>query len=159
VPDLGGSEPTTSSIILATRVNALGTRLSPAEQLERPYAFSSAEVFPNADGSFAQDDVLSIVFFVYHLTVGTDNLPDVTVQCRFRRIGRFGEVFGEMAPQRFSPRHTPPAFDARAGRQLAVTQALPLAGFPRDNYELEIDVTDNLSGLSIQRSVRFSVGG
>ena len=70
-----------------------------------------------------------------------------------------GKIFGELTPQRLSRAHTAPVFDFKAGRQLAVTQALPLAAFPRDNYELEVAVTDNLSGRSVQRVVRFAVGG
>jgi hypothetical protein len=159
VPDLGGHEPTMSSIILANRIDPLTKRLSPSQGAERPYAIGSAEVFPDADATFAQDDVLIVVFFAYHLAVDQANLPDVTVEYRFRQMSSPWEVFGELAPVRLSRAHTPPVFDVKAGRQLAVTQALPLATFPRDNYELDIAVTDNLSGFSIQRVVRFTVGG
>lgn len=158
VPDLGGSEPTMSSIILADRIDALAKRLSPSQQAERPYAFGSTEIFPDADAAFAQDDVLSVVFFVYNLSVDKANLPDVTVEYRFRQMSAFGKIFGELPPQRLARDHAPPAFDAKAGHQLAVTQALPLASFPADNYELEISVTDNLSGQAIHRAVRFTVG-
>jgi hypothetical protein len=158
VPDLGGNEPVMSSVILADRIDALAKRLSPSQQADRPYAFGSTEIFPAADATFAQDDVLSVVFFVYNLAVDKANLPDVTVEYRFRQMSSPAKVFGELVPQRLSRAHTTPAFDAKAGHQLAVTQALPLTTFPRDNYELEISVTDNLSGHSIQRAVRFTVG-
>jgi hypothetical protein len=159
VPDLAGDELTMSSVILADRVVALDKRLSPSQQTERPYAFNSAEVVPVGGGArFEQDAVLSVVFFVYNLAVDKASLPDVTVEYRFLQIGQLGRVFGEMAPQRFGAAHTPPPFDVKAGRQLAVTQALPLATFPPDTYELEIAVTDNLSGRSIVRAVRFTVG-
>jgi hypothetical protein len=158
VPDLAGNELTTSSVILADRVEALERRLSSSQRAERPYAFNSAEVFPATSGRFGTNDVLSWVFFVYNLTVDKANLPDVTVEYRFLQMGNLGKVFGEMAPQRFGGGHTPPAFDLKAGRQLAVTQALPLSSFPSDTYELEIVVTDNLSGRSVVRAVRFTVG-
>ncbi len=157
VPELGGNGPMMSSVILADRIDALARRVPASQQAERPYAFGSTEIFPDADATFAQDEVLSIVFFVYNLAVDTATLPDVTVDYRFRQMSSIGKVFGELAPQRLSRAHTTPAFDAKAGHQLAVSQALPLASFPLDTYELDISVTDNLSGRSIQRAVRFKV--
>jgi hypothetical protein len=158
VPDLGASEPAMSSIILADRIEALGERLSKSQQAERPYAFGSAEVFPRAT-AFATTDHLVVVFFAYELAVDAGNLPDVTVEYRFRQMSGFGEIFGELAPQRIARGHVAPVFDLKAGRQLAVTQALPLTTFPPDTYELEIAVSDNLSGRSIRRVARFTVGG
>lgn len=158
VPDLGGTEPTMSSVILADRIDALPRRLPASQQAEHPYAFGVTEVFPDADARFDQDAVLSVVFFVYNLAVDRGNLPDVTVRYRFHQMSTFGQLFGELLPQRLARDHTPPAFDAKAGRQLAVTQALPLASFPPDTYELEISVTDNLSSHTMQRVVRFTVG-
>lgn len=159
VPDLGGSEPTLSSIILADRIEALARRPSPSQVAERPYAFGSAEIFPHADAPFASSDMLVVVFFAYNLAVDNGNLPDVTVEFRFRRMSQLGEIFGELAPQRFGHGHTAPVFDVKAGRQLAVTQALSLATFPPDTYEFEVAVTDHLSGRSIGRITRFAVGG
>ncbi|MGQ0735648.1 MAG: hypothetical protein ACT4QD_18590 [Acidobacteriota bacterium] len=158
VPDLAGDDIATSSIILAEQVTTIDRRLSAQQRLERPYAFGSAEVVPSLDASFRQDEVLSVVFFVYNVAVDKANLPDVTVQYRFRQTSQLGNVFGEMEPQRFSAQHTTPAFDVKAGRQLAVTQGLPLASFPPDEYELEIGVSDNLSGRTLQRSIAFRVG-
>lgn len=159
VPNLEGSEPAMSSIVLASRVDALATRVSSSTQEDRPYAFGSAEVFPDADSTFTRDDVLSIVYFVYNLAVDEGKLPDVTVECRFFRMSGWGKVFGELAPQRFGRAHAAPAFDLKAGRQLAVTQAVPLTTFPPDTYEVEIVVTDNLAGVTTRRMVRFIVEG
>lgn len=159
VPNLAGSEPAMSSIVLASRVDALATRVSSSTQEDRPYAFGSAEVFPDADSAFNQDDVLSVVYFVYNLAVDEGRMPDVTVECRFFRMSGLGKMFGELAPQRFGRAHATPAFDLKAGRQLAVTQAVPLTTFPPDTYEVEIVVTDNLAGVATRRMVRFIVEG
>ncbi|MDH4063902.1 MAG: hypothetical protein OEW19_05840 [Acidobacteriota bacterium] len=157
VPDLGGDAPTMSSVILADHIDALAKRPSPSQREERPYAFGSVEVFPDFDATFAQDDVLSVVFFVYNLAVDDGKLPDVTVEYRFHQMSTFGKLFGELPPQRLSRAHETPAFDLKAGHQLAVTQALPLATFPADTYELEIVVSDHISGRVIQRVARFRV--
>lgn len=157
VPDLGGDQPTMSSIILSDRIDVLAKRPSSSQLAERPYAFGSTEVLPDPDATFSQSDVLCLVYFVYNLAVDKGNLPDVTVEYAFRQLSQFGTFFGELAPQHFGRGSTAPAFDAKAGRQLAVTQALPLATFPPDTYEVEITVTDNLSGLAARRLVRFTV--
>jgi hypothetical protein len=158
VPDLRGNELTTSSIILADRIVALNKGFAQAERIDHPYAFNKTEVFPRFNAAFTSNDVLSIVFFVYNLATDRTRLPDASVALRFRRVSQFGKLFGEMEPARYSRVHTPPAFDDRAGHQLAVTQALPLSSFPPDSYELEAVVSDNLSGRSIVRSARFVVG-
>ena len=79
VPDLTGTEPTLSSIILADRIEAIGKRLSSSQEAERPYAFGSAEVFPHSNAPFTSRDMLVVVFFAYNLAVDEGNLPDVTV--------------------------------------------------------------------------------
>ena len=86
--------PLASSVILAERVDALARRLSPSQQVERPYAFNSAEIFPVSRPEYRPTDVLSVVFFVYNLSVDATNLPDVTVQYTFRQMSRLGRVFG-----------------------------------------------------------------
>ena len=146
-----------SSIILADRIEAIGKRLTPSQEAERPYAFGSAEVFPHSNAPFAASDMLVVVFFAYNLAVDEGNLPDVTVEFKFRQMSGFGEIFGELPPQRLGRGHAAPVFDFKAGRQLAVTQALPLTTFPPDTYELEVVVTDHLSRRSIQRIARFAV--
>ena len=158
VPDLGGDDLTTSSIILADRIVALDKGFAQADRVDHPYAFNKTEVFPRFNSAFTPDDVLSMVFFVYNLAIDRTRLPDVSVDLRFHRMSQFGRVFGEMAPARYSHAHTRPAFDEKTGHQLAVTQALSLSSFPPDSYELEAVVTDNLSGRSAVRSARFVVG-
>lgn len=157
VPALGGRELTMSSVILASRIDVLPSPVPASQQAERPYAFASTEIVPDTDSAFEQSDVLSVVFFVYNLAVDNRDVPDVTVQYRVHS-GSTGDLFGELPPQRLARGHVPPVFDAKAGRQLAVTQGLRLEAFPPDTYELDILVLDNLSGRSLHRAVRFSVG-
>jgi hypothetical protein len=165
VPELTGDAPAMSSIFLADRLERVGRRLSPTQLETRPYVINDTELSVRPGGQFTTADVLSVVFFVYNLSVTPvdlekrrlQRLPDVTVQYRFRAVSAPAQVFGEMEPQRFSRDGTTPQFDERAGRQLAVTQALPLTSFPPDAYELEVLVTDNLSGRRISGTARFTV--
>ena len=157
VPTLGGDEPTMSSVILADRVDFLAKPVPAMQEAERPYAFGVTEIVPDTDAVFDENALLSVVFFVYNLTVDKGHLPDVSVHYRFRRAGAGAEIFAELMPLRLARGHTPPVFETRAGRQLAVTQGLPLASFPPDNYTLEITVRDNLSARSVRREIRFTV--
>lgn len=157
VPDLGGHEPTMSSVILADRIDVLAKPVPAAQEADRPYAFGATEIVPDTDAVFDENALLSVVFFVYNLTVDQGNLPDVSVHYRFRRAGDGGKTFAELMPLRLARGHTPPVFETRAGRQLAVTQEIPLASFPPDNYTLEITVLDNLSAHSLRRDLRFTV--
>ncbi len=159
VPDFTRDDLTTSSIIFADRVDTIGARLSPAQQAARPYALGSAEIVPAADAVYERGEPLSLVFFVYNVATDASGTPDVTVEYRFYQMETLWKVFAATAPQRFSAAHVAPIFDAKAGRQLVVTQAVPLKTFPPGGYELEIVVADNVASRSTRRRVPFQVVG
>lgn len=158
VPDFSRDELTTSSIIFADRIDAVGARLSAPQQAERPYALGGAEIVPAADTTYERHEALSLAFFVYNVGTDGSGTPDVTVQYRFSQMASPWKIFAETAPQRFGAGHIPPIFDAKAGRQLVVTQAVPLKTFAPGDYEIEIVVTDNVTGRSTRQRVSFRVG-
>jgi len=159
VPDFSRAELTMSSVIFADRIDTLGGRLSAAQQAERPYALGGAEIVPATDAIYEPHEALSVVFFLYNVATDTTGSPDVTVQYQFSQVAASWKVFAETAPQRFSAADVPPIFDAKAGRQLVVTQAVPLKRFAPGDYEIEIVATDNVAGRSTRQRVSFRVGG
>ena len=157
VPDLSGDTFTTSSVVLAERVELLPSPLSADDQLERPYALGNVEITPVQSNTFVPADELSLVFFAYNMASDAGT-PDVTVQYRFYKVGIQDQLVVAGQPQLFNGQTLPPGFDIEAaGQQLPINIAVPLQSFPVGPYRLEIQVTDNLADAAITQNVAFII--
>ena len=161
VPNFWSEELSTSSIIVADKVEPLTVPLTPREQIEQPYTLGTSQIFPSLTNTFSKKSEISIVFLIYNPVLGSDNKPDVAVDYSFyQKVASeaTGEkFFNKTNPQVFSAKTLPPQFDAAAGHQLVAGQSLPLGSFPEGEWRLEIKVTDKLSGKTITQSVKFVV--
>ena len=161
VPDYWSDQLTTSTIIVADKVETLAAPLSPREQIEQPYTMGTAQIFPSMTNTFSKKDDISIVFLIYNPVLGADKKPDVSVDYSFyQKVASeaSGEkFFNKTNPQVFSAKTLPPQFDPAAGHQLVAGQSLPLGSFPEGEWRLEIKVTDKLSGKTITHDVKFVV--
>jgi hypothetical protein len=159
VPDFWSQDLTTSSVIVASRIEPLAAPLSPNEQIERPYALGMMEIVPTTDMKFSTKGELSVFMLIYNPKVDAMNKPDVTVEYNFYQKPASGpeKFFNKTSPQPLNATTLPPAFDMSLGHQLQTGQAVPLASFPAGDYRLEIKVTDKLSTKSLTRDVNFTV--
>jgi hypothetical protein len=158
VPNYWSGDFTTSSVILAEKVEPIPAPLSPDAQRERPYVLGSTEIMPSTDGKFKKAQELGVIFQIYGAKVGTDKKPDVTIEYNFFTKGADGEKpFNKTPPQQMNAQTLPANFDAEAGYQLVGGQTIPLTSFPEGDYRLEIKVTDNKGTKSLTRDVLFSV--
>ncbi len=160
VPDFWSPDLTTSSVIVAQRIEPLNAPLSPNEQLERPYALGMMEIVPALDTKFTMKNELSIFMLIYNPKTDPMNKPDVTVEYNFYQKPAGGgpeKFFNKTSPQDLNAKTLPAAFDMSLGHQLQTGQAVPLASFPAGDYRLEIKVTDKLATKSITRDVNFTV--
>jgi hypothetical protein len=176
VPDFWSGELTTSSVILADRLEVLPEPIPAEELVERPYVIGQNAITPAADRRFRKDEELIVVLLVYNPTVTPEKKFDVQVEYHFFRKGggahtgapasaaphppeQDGErYFNHTDPQRFNPAVMGAQFDPNAGHPVMAGQGIPLAGFDAGDYRLAIRVTDLLSGKSITRDVNFTVG-
>jgi hypothetical protein len=158
VPALG-DELTTSSIIVADKVDVLQTAIAPEKQRENPYTFGQMKITPSETNKFAKKDDLNIVFWIYGAgSDPTTKKPNVTVEYLFNQKSAAGEkYFNKTDPQELNATTLPPQFDLAAGHQLPGSLQVPLASFPEGDYRLEIKVADKVSGKSITRDVMFTV--
>ena len=158
VPSLG-DELTTSSIIVADKVDVLQTAIAPEKQRDNPYTFGQMKITPSETNKFAKKDDLNIVFWIYGAgSDPTTKKPNVTVEYLFNQKLATGEkYFNKTDPQELNATTLPPQFDLAAGHQLPGSLQVPLASFPEGDYRLEIKVADKVSGKSITRDVMFTV--
>ena|SRR5438105_2541853 len=160
VPDFWSPDLTTSSVIIASRIEPLAAPLSPNEQLDRPYALGQMEIVPALDTKFTTKSELSIFMLIYNPKTDPMNKPDVTVEYNFYQkppAGAAEKFFNKTSPQDLNGKTLPAAFDMSLGHQLQTGQAVPLASFPAGDYRLEIKVTDKLATKTVTRDVNFTV--
>ena len=154
VPDFWNSELTTSSVIVADRIDPLPAPLSSAQLTERPYAaLGVMEIVPVPSTKLSKKSELSVFFLIYNPKGDSANKPDISVEYSFCQIApgnqpaadepcKAGEKFyNKTDAQTMNGQTLPPQFDLTAGHQLQTGQAVPLAGFPEGDYRLEIKVT------------------
>jgi hypothetical protein len=160
IPDFWNGELSTSSVIVAERIDPLPAPLTPQQQIERPYALGAMELVPTNETKFTKKSELQPFLLIYNPKTDAANKPDITVEFNFFSKDAAGEkAFNHTAPQNLNASTLPPQFDFALGHQLQTGQAIPLASFPEGNYRLEIKVTDKLANKSITRDVNFSVSG
>lgn len=158
VPNFWTSDLTTSSVIVADKVEPLTAPLTREQQVEQPYTLGMLQITPSPGSRFMKKDELSTIFFVYNATLGTDKKPDVDVEYGFYQKADAAEkFFNRTAPQAFNATTLPPQWDTAAGHQINAGQSVPLASFPEGQYRLEIKVTDKIAKKTVTRDVTFSV--
>ena len=106
---------TTSSVILADRLEPLLQPIPTAELDEDPYVVGSNRIHPSGNRLFNKNAELIVVFLVYNPTVGADKQFDVQVDYHLYRKNRDG------AP---SPRGGEQGFNVRPGEEY-VTRTNP----------------------------------
>ena len=178
VPDFSAGGLTTSTVIVADRLDVLRDPVPPEELAERPYVIGQNDITPAKDRKFRKNEELIIVFLVYNPFVTAEKHFDLKVEYHFFRRGgsenrpeqgptgesgtppaREGErYFNHTEPQRFNPGVLGGQFDPTAGNPVMAGQGVPLSGFEHGDYRLAIRVTDLLAGTSIVRDVHFTVG-
>ena len=160
VPDFWNGELSTSSVIVASRVDPLPAPLTPQQQIERPYALGGIEIVPVTDLKMPKKAELQTFMIIYNPKIDAANKPDVTVEYSFYQKAAGAEkFFNKTTPQSLNAQTLPPQFDVMAGHQLQAGQGVPLGSFPEGEYRLEIKVTDKLANKSLTRDVNFTVAG
>jgi hypothetical protein len=159
VPDFWSADLSTSSVIVAQKIEPLNAPLSPNEQAERPYALGMMEITPAFEMKFSKKAELSTFMLIYNPKTDAMNKPDVTVEYNFyqKPAGAAEKFFNKTNPQALNATTLPPQFDMAQGHQLQTGQAVPLASFPDGDYRLEIKVTDKLANKSLTRDINFTV--
>lgn len=158
VPDLWNGELTTSSVMVAERIDPLPAPLSPVQQEERPYALGGMEIVKATSTALKKSNELSVFLLIYNAKTDASNAPDVTVEYNFYTTqGGAEKFFNRTNPQAMNAQTLPPGFDPAAG--ITNGQTIPLASFPEGEYRLEIKIVDKLQSKTLTRDLKFSVAG
>lgn len=158
VPSLD-ADFTTSTVIIAAKVDVLPAEIASDRQAENPYTFGAMKITPSLDNKFTTKDELDVVFWIYGVGVdAATKKPSIEVEYSFHQKTTEGEkFFNKTDAQVMNAETLPPQFDLAAGHQLPGSLAVPLASFPEGEYRLELKVTDKISGKAVTRESTFSV--
>ena len=161
VPDFWTGELSTSTIMLADRIDDVREPVVGDDVMDRPYVIGSHEVHRAFDSAFRRDRELIVVFLIYNPSVKAARQFDIEVDYNlFRKdSGGAGERYvTRTMPQRFNPAAMDATFDPVTGPILA-GQGILLSSFQEGEYRLGITVTDLTSRKSLSRDVMFTVLG
>jgi len=152
-------EFTTSSIIMANKVDVLQAPVANERQADNPYTFGQMRIEPSVDHTFSKKGDLNIVFWIYGATPDANTKkPDVSIDFKFYQKTADKEAyFNKTDPQLLNAQTLPPQFDLAAGHQLPGSLSVPLASFPEGEYRLEIEVQDKVANKKLTENVNFTV--
>jgi hypothetical protein len=178
VPDFWTDELSTSTVMLADRIDVLPQPLGPDESLERPYVIGQNDVHVSPSSTFSKRRELIVVFVVYNPSVTAGRHFDLQVDYHlYQRVPpgsttgvgaapdgapkpRDGERYVTRTdPQRFNPSVLGPRVDPSAGHPVMAGQGILLSSFQEGDYRLGITITDLLSRKTLFRDVTFTVAG
>lgn len=161
VPNYGTGEFTTSSVLLAERIDALPSAVTPEQQSERPYAFGQQEIVVSPDHKFKKSQELIVLFQIYNPTITPEKKFSLEATYTFYRQAPDGEKkFNSTEPQTFTPESMGAGFDPSASEQsIQAGQGIPLQSFPEGTYRLEIKVSDKAANPAkvLTQNVNFTV--
>ena len=159
VPNFGGPDLMTSTIILAERVDQLPAPVATDQQSEHPYAFGQTEIVVSPERKFKKSQELIVLFQIYNPNLTAEKKFSLEATYTFYRLEAGAEKrFNSTEPQAFNNETMGQAFDpAAATSSIQAGQGIPLQSFPEGSYRLEVKVTDKQSTKVLTANVNFTV--
>ena len=158
VPNFGAGEFSTSTVILAERVDQLPAPVTPDAQSEHPYAFGQTEIVVSPDHKFKKSQELIVLLQIYNPMLTPEKKFNLEATYTFYRQDAGTEKrFNSTEPQTFSSETMGAGFDPSGNSSIQAGQGVPLQSFPEGAYRLEIKITDKLSAKVLTQNVNFAV--
>ena len=158
VPNYATGEFSTSTVILADRVDQLPAPITPDAQSEHPYAFGQTEIVVSPDHKFTKAQELIVLLQIYNPSLTPEKKFNLEATYTFYRQEAGTEKrFNSTAPQIFSSESMGAGFDPSGNSSIQAGQGVPLQSFPEGTYRLEIKITDKLGSKVLTQNVSFTV--
>ncbi len=158
VPDFRDDRFALSSVSLASRLERLDE--ARPSGYTAPFVFGNLRVLPRADEAFHTGENLAFYFHVHGAASDPiDGRPDLDITYRFLHVPAPGSRAETAAGATPTPGPTPLGRPIVMTRQRSQVQGytLPLHDWPRGDFRLRVEVTDNLTGRRAAQEVDFRV--
>ena len=158
VPNYAAPDISSSTVILAERVDQLTAPITPDAQSEHPYAFGQTEIVVSPDHKFKKAQELIVLLQIYNPMLTPEKKFNLEATYTFYRQDAGAEKrFNSTEPQSFSSDTMGPGFDPSGNSSIQAGQGVALQSFPEGAYRLEIKITDKLSSKVLTQNVNFTV--
>ena len=142
VPDYSEGGMQLGSLTLA---DSWDTTSEVSGDLKRPYILGNRKVVPHVTATYPVNGTLALYYQVYNATEGDGGVYDLRISYHFfRKRGT-----------RYTKAGTAPPLDGVQDRvqiyELALTQ------WPKGEYKIKVNVTDNLNGVFVEQEVPFKI--
>ncbi|MBV9958914.1 MAG: GWxTD domain-containing protein [Acidobacteria bacterium] len=142
VPKYDAQTLSTSTLVLASRLEAVGDRL-PSEM----FLIGQNKVIPNVSGIYHRGNDVGIYMQVYNAGVDQTTLrPSVDVDYVLTKDGK---VVGSQAEDWRGM--------SDSGQRLTLARLLPTSGLTPGSYKIEIRIRDRVSGQTLSPSAEFTI--
>ena len=142
VPKYDASKLSTSTLVLATKLEGLGDQ--PAVGM---FTIGNVKVIPNVSGSFHRGAPVGIYMQIYNAGVDQTTLrPSVDVEYALVKDGK--ELFKQPEDWRGN---------SDAGQRLTLAKLIDTRGLNPGDYTLEVRVKDRVSGQSLVQTAKFVI--
>lgn len=142
VPKYDTAKLSTSTLVLASRLEAVGDRL-PSEM----FLIGQNKVIPNVSGVYHKGNEVGIYMQIYNAGVDQTTLrPSVDVEYVLTKDGK---VIGKQAEDWRGM--------SDSGQRLTLARLLPTSGLAPGNYQVEIHIHDRVSGQTLSPSAEFQL--
>jgi hypothetical protein len=147
VPAIRNDELSTSSIVLTSSLRVM----EEAPEKDEMFVIGDVKVVPNLVGSFPSGGLLGLYFQIYNAALDqSTRLPSLTLSFQ---LVKDGKVLRQLVDREGR------SIQYFSDRRIVVIQALGLENLAPDRYGIRIQVTDDLTGRSLELNVPFAVTG
>lgn len=146
VPKYSESELSSSTLVLASRIEPLAGRLATGQFIR-----GQMKVIPNATAEYKSEQTLGLYMQVYNVAIDQATLrPSVDIEYIITHSGKDKEVikFKEDGKAGLSSLN---------GQQITLARLIPLKQLQPGSYDVAVKVTDNVAGKSFTRKEVFTV--
>ena len=142
VPKYEAGKLSTSTLVLATKLEALGDQ--PAVGM---FTIGNVKVIPNVSGAFHRGSPVGVYMQIYNAGIDQTTLrPSVDVEYALMKDGK------ELGKQAEDWRG-----NSDAGQRLTLARLIDSRGLNPGDYTLEVRVRDRVSGQALKQEAKFSV--
>lgn len=146
VPRYSESELSSSTLVLASRLEPLNGRLATGQ-----FVRGQMKVIPNATAEFKSDQTLGVYMQVYNVAIDQATLrPSVDIEYTITHSGKDKEIIKLKE-------------DGKSGmsvlnsQQITLARLIPIKQLQPGSYDVSVKVTDNVAGKSFTRKEVFTV--
>lgn len=147
VPNYNEGELSSSTLLLASRIESLNGRLATG-----PFVRGQMKVIPNATAEYKADQTLGVYMQVYNVAIDQATLrPSVDIEYVITPSGKEKDILSTFKEDGKS------GMSSLTSQQITLARLISLKDLKPGSYDIAVKVTDNVAGKTFTRKEAFTV--